>query len=216
MHVRNGEHGYGVVTKVLHWGTVAALTAQFLVGYGMDIDDPLDAEDDRLDAEADRREEEAEARGEGAEERAEAESEAREDALDAREDDAAAEVFSDVITGQAFGDGLSLPEVHVSLGLLIILLAVVRLAWRRTTPLPPWAEHLSTGERRLEARLEQLLLVLLFVVPGSGLLLVAAGTDWLAVHVTAQIAFLAGVAVHVGLVLRHTVVRRNRHLARML
>jgi cytochrome b561 len=87
-------------------------------------------------------------------------------------------VFSDVVTGDAFADGLSLPELHVSLGLGIIL-AVVRLLWRRTTPLPPWAEHLSAGERRLEGRLEKLLLVLLIVVPATGLLLVAAGDDWL-------------------------------------
>jgi cytochrome b561 len=216
MHVRNGEHGYGVVTKLLHWGTVAAIAGQFLVGYRMDVDDALDREDARLDAEAERLEEGAEARGEAAEERAEAETEARQDALDAREDDAAAEVFSGVVTGDAFRDGLSLPEVHVGLGLLIIMLAAGRLLWRRTTPLPPWAEHLSAGERRLEARLEKLLLALLVVVPATGLLLVAAGTGWLAVHVAAQVAFLAGIAVHVGLVLRHTVVRRNRHLARML
>jgi cytochrome b561 len=124
-------------------------------------------------------------------------------------------VFSDVVTGDAFADGLSLPELHVSLGLGIIL-AVVRLLWRRTTPLPPWAEHLSAGERRLEGRLEKLLLALLIVVPATGLLLVAAGDDWLPVHVAAQIAFLVGIAVHVGLVLSHTVVRRNRHLARMV
>ena len=96
------------------------------------------------------------------------------------------------------------------------MLAAVRLVWRRTTPLPPWAEHLSAGERRLEGRLEKLLLALLFVVPATGLLLVAAGDDWLPVHVAAQIVFLVAIAAHVGLVLRHTVVRRNRHLARML
>ena len=33
---RNGEHGYGWVTKTLHWLTVAALIAQFVVGYLMD------------------------------------------------------------------------------------------------------------------------------------------------------------------------------------
>ena len=104
----------------------------------------------------------------------------------------------------------------MSLGLLILVLAVVRTLWRRSTPLPPWAEHLSAGERRLEARLEKLLLALLFAVPATGLLLVAAGDDWVPVHVTAQIAFLVTIAVHVGLVLRHTVFQRNRHLARML
>ncbi|MGY1802408.1 cytochrome b [Blastococcus sp. SYSU D00922] len=216
MHLRNGGHGYGAVTKLLHWLTVAAIAAQFGVGWAMDLDDPTDRADDRLDAEAERLEEEAEGRGEAAEEQAEAEIERREDALDAREDDAAGDVFSDVVTGDAFRDGLSLPELHVVLGLSIMLLGAVRILWRRTTPLPPWAEHLTAGERRLEGGLEKVLLGSLLVVPATGLLLVAAGDDWLPVHVTAQLVFLAAIAGHVGLVLRHTVVRRNRHLARML
>ena len=216
MHLRNGDHGYGVVTKLLHWLTVAAIAAQFAVGWSMDLDDRLDGEEDRLDAEADRREDEAEQQGEAAEERAEAETERQEDALDAREDDAASDVFTDVVDGDAFADGLSLPELHVTLGLFIILLGLVRLLWRRTTPLPPWADHLGPGERRLEGRLETLLIALLVVVPATGLLLVAAGEDWLPVHVAAQVVFLAAIAAHVGLVLRHTVLRRNRHLARML
>ena len=160
----------------------------------MDLDEASDRLDDQLDAEA----------------------EVREDALDARDDDQASDVFSDVITGQGFGDGLSLPELHVSLGLVIIVLAVLRLAWRRSTPLPPLAEHLSAGERRLEARLEKLLLALLLVVPATGLLLVAGGDDWLPVHVAAQMAFLVAITLHVGLVVSHTLVRRNRRLARML
>jgi cytochrome b561 len=216
MNYRNGAHGYGAVTKVLHWLTVAALTGQFVVGLTMDLDDASDSDDDRLDADADRLEEDAEGRGEAAEEEAEAEIERREDALDAQQDDGMPAVVSDVVTGNAFGDGLSLPELHVSLGLLIVVLAVVRMLWRRTTPLPPWAEHLSAGERRLEGRLEKVLLALLVVVPATGLLLVAAGDDWLAVHVAGQIALLVAIAVHVGLVLRHTVVRRNGHLARMV
>jgi cytochrome b561 len=38
MHLRNGEHGYGVVTKLLHWLTVAAVAGTFLVGHRMDFD----------------------------------------------------------------------------------------------------------------------------------------------------------------------------------
>jgi cytochrome b561 len=216
VHLRNGDHGYGGVTKLLHWLTVAALAAQFAVGWSMDVDEGTDREDALLDAEADRLEDGAEGQGEAAEEQAEAEIERREDALDAREDDAVSGVFSDVVSGDAFGDGLSLPELHVVLGLSIIVLALVRMAWRRATPLPPWAEHLSAGERRLEGRLEKLLLALLLLVPATGLLLVAAGDDWVPVHVAAQIVFLAALAAHIGLVLRHTVLRRNRHLARML
>jgi cytochrome b561 len=34
--------------------------------------------------------------------------------------------------------------------------------------------------------------------------------------VTAQLLLLAVIACHVGLVLKHTAVRRHRHLARML
>ncbi len=216
MHLRNGPHGYGVVTKALHWLTVLAVLGQFIVGWAMDVDAPFDLEEAQLEAEAERREEEAENQGEEAEDQVEAENERLEDAFDARDDDQISTVFSDVVTGDAFRDGLSLPELHICLGLSIILLAVARILWRRTTPLPPWAEHLSSAERRLEGRLEKLLLALLVVVPASGLLLVAAGTDWLPVHVTAQVTFLIAIAAHVGLVLKHTVLRRNRHLARML
>lgn len=38
-HVRNGEHGYGLVTRTLHWLMVTAIAAQFLIGYAMDADD---------------------------------------------------------------------------------------------------------------------------------------------------------------------------------
>ena len=216
MHLRNGPHGYGVVTKALHWLTVLAILGQFLVGYAMDVDAPFDQQEEQLEAEAERRGEAAEAEGDAAEERVEAENERLEDAFDARDDDQISTLFSDVVTGDAFRDGLSLPELHVCLGLLVIGLAVARILWRRATPLPPWAEHLSGAERRLEGGLEKALLTVLIVTPASGLLLVAAGDDWLPLHVTAQVALLTAVAVHVGLVLKHTVVRRNRHLARML
>ena len=45
---------------------------------------------------------------------------------------------------------------------------------------------------------------------------VLVSTDWVAVHVTAQVLLLTVIVAHVGLVLKHTVVRRHRHLARML
>ncbi len=44
----------------------------------------------------------------------------------------------------------------------------------------------------------------------------AAGDEWLPVHVAARLAFLAAIVGHVGLVLKHTLLRRNRHLVRML
>jgi len=102
------------------------------------------------------------------------------------------------------------------LGLSIMLLGLFRVLWRARTPLPPWADYIGPGKRRLQSLLEKVLLTLLFVVPGTGLLLVVGSNDWLPVHVTAQVLLLGVIALHVGLALKHTVVRRHRHLARML
>ena len=193
--------------------------AQFVVGWTMS-DDAYDAGADRaeqrLDAFEDRGEEAAERQGEAAEERFEAEVERREAALESREDDDVREALVDVVTLRGLGDGLSAPEVHVLLGLLVLGIGVVRLVRRRIVPLPPWAEHLSARERVLEGLLEKALLTLLLVVPLTGLALALGSDDLLVLHVAAQVALLLVVSVHVGLVLRHTVVHRNRHLSRML
>jgi hypothetical protein len=86
MQLRNGAHGYGVVTRFLHWLTVAVILGQFVVGYTMDFDEASDRAKDRFKDEADRLEEDAEGRGEAAEEQVEAAIEAREDTLDAGKD----------------------------------------------------------------------------------------------------------------------------------
>ncbi|HEX2286626.1 MAG TPA: cytochrome b/b6 domain-containing protein [Mycobacterium sp.] len=205
MHWRNGAHGYGLVTKTLHWLTVAAVVTQFAVGLAMEAEDPaLELEKDRVE----QFEKLIEGQGEAAEELFEREIDALEEELDAREENYVAAAFAE--------PGLSLPEIHVLLGLSIIVLALIRILWRTVTPLPPWAGHLTPGERRLQAGLENALLTLLLVVPLTGLLLLAAGIDWLPLHVGAQLVLLAVIAVHVGLVLKHTVVHRHRHLARMV
>lgn len=205
MRLRNGEDGYGAVTKTLHWLTVLAVTGQFAVGLTMANEDAvLELEKDRID----RFEEFVEEQGEAGEEYFENEIDRLEDALDTREDNYFAGAFAE--------PGLSLPEVHVLLGISIMVLGLMRVLWRMATPLPPWADYLSTGERRLTSWLEKALLTLLFVVPLSGLLLIAVGDDWLPLHIAAQVVLLAAIALHVGLVVKHTLVRRNRHLARML
>ena len=68
----------------------------------------------------------------------------------------------------------------------------------------------------IEAYAEKALLSLIFLIPLSGLLLVYGSDDWVGLHIATHIAFFVVVAVHVGLVLLHTVVKRDRHLARML
>lgn len=217
MRLRNGEHGYGVVTKLLHWLTVAAVAGQFAVGWTMDADDAaLEREDERVDQLEELGAERAESQGEAAEEAFESRIDRLRDELDAREDDYVTAAFSDVFSADFLGGGLSGPELHVLLGLSVMLLGLLRVVWRARTPLPPWAEYLGPGERRLQSRLEKVMLTLLFVVPGTGLLLVAGSTNWLAVHVTAQVVFLGAIALHVGLMLKHTLVRPHRHLGRML
>ena len=99
--------------------------------------------------------------------------------------------------------------VHVLLGLTILALAVGRLVWRRVSGLPPWSEHLGPGQRRLAHWTERTLLALLFVVPLSGLLLVAVGDDdVLTLHIGAHIAFFVALAAHLSTNLRPRVLRR--------
>lgn len=216
MHLRNGKHGYGVVTKFLHWLTVVAIAGQFAVGWTMDADDAAPKREvERID-QLELGKEQAKSQGEAAEQALKNEIDRLKDELAAREDNYVSAAFSDVFSGDFLAGGLSGPELHVLLGLSIMLLGLLRVVWRRRTPLPPWADHLGPGERRLESLLEKVLLTLLFMVPGTGLLLVAGTTDWLPVHVTAQVVFLGVIALHAGLVLKHTVVRRHRHLVRML
>lgn len=201
MGLRNDQHGYGWVTKLLHWLTFAVIVAQFVVGYLMDADDSGRGR--------------GRGRGRGGESDAIAMPPLRHGADDG-------------------GDQLVL--VHVVLGVTILVLATVRLAWRISGRLPEWAESLGDGERRLEALAEKALYLLLFAIPITGLGLVFASgetTDlgsgelsapfeivdddvWLAAHIAAHVAFFVVVALHIGLVLKHTVVRRDGLLQRML
>ncbi|HSU01933.1 MAG TPA: cytochrome b/b6 domain-containing protein [Nocardioides sp.] len=92
--------------------------------------------------------------------------------------------------------------VHVALGVTILALAAARVVWRRVAGLPPWAEQLTPAQRRIATWTERALLATLFVIPLSGLALVASGDDdllWL--HVGGHLAFFAALLAHVGLVL---------------
>ena len=100
-------------------------------------------------------------------------------------------------------------QLHVALGVSILVLALVRVAWRRVSGLPPWSDHLTEGQRRLVHWTERVLLTLLFVVPLSGLALVAAGDDdVLALHIGAHIAFFVALAAHLSTNLRPAILRR--------
>jgi cytochrome b561 len=129
--------------------------------------------------------------------------------------------------------------VHMSLGASVLFLALLRLTWRKATPLPPWAPTLSHFERRYEHRVEQVLYVLMLAIPISGVLaamadgkdvvffgaielppLISEDSDLddltVGFHIAGHLAFFAAFALHVGLVIKHQLVNRDRLLNRML
>jgi cytochrome b561 len=179
--VSGREAAYGGVTRTLHWLTVAAVAAQFTVGYSVDVDGGQGRGRGRG-----RGGESGRGRGRGGD-----------DGLD------------------VFGDD-TLLTVHVALGVSILVLAIVRLAWRRRSTLPPWAPGLSSFERKLAHRTEQALYALLFAIPLSGLWLVLVSDDAVAVHIAFHIAFFVVIAAHLGLVLKHQLIDRDHLLRRML
>ena len=85
---------------------------------------------------------------------------------------------------------------------------MLRVTWRRIDGLPPWAESLSEGQRRLAHWTEKVLLVLLFVIPATGLALVFGDDDLLPLHVAAHVTFFVALAAHLFLVLRPRVLPR--------
>lgn len=207
MRLRNGAHGYGAVTKTLHWLTVLTIAGQFAVGWTMETDRDLreadcdPAGEDRSGGDTPDTEEE---RLDRLEDRCEAE----QDRLDDEADNAVATAWSDLWSGDLFREGLSLPETHVLLGLTIIALGVLRLVWRRTTPLPPWDPRLSPADQRVVHATEVSLLALQLLVPATGILLVTGSDDLVAVHIAAHVAFFLALAAHLGMVVGRKLVPR--------
>ena len=163
------------MTKGLHWLTVLAIAAQFVVGYLMVGDDS------------------GQGRGRGR----------------GRSDESGHGRGGGGDDSGYLDDPETLLRVHVAIGLTILALAVTRLLWRRVAGLPPWSEQLSEGQRRLAHWTERVLLALLFVIPLSGLTLVAVGDDdVLPLHVGAHIAFFLALTAHLSTNLRPAVLRR--------
>lgn len=185
MRWRTGPDGYGLVSKALHWLTVALIAAQFAAGWSMDLDAGCDPAGQRLSGDGD---------GDRFEER-----------LDRLEDACETDADRlDLLTG-SFG----LPELHLLLGASILLVAVARPVWRRHDGFPPWSDALSARDQRLVHVTERALMLLLFAVPLSGLVLVTTGSDdWLPLHVGSHVAFFVALAAHLVTNLRPRVLRR--------
>ncbi len=128
---------------------------------------------------------------------------------------------------------------HKSLGLVVLVAMVIRLINRRTGELPPWAPTLAPVEKIIIHRAEQLLYLLMFVMPLSGLIYVfaagygvrlfgvvdlpnvigkASGLATIArwVHIVTSMLLLLPVGAHVFLVLGHHVGLKDGLIRRML
>lgn len=174
---------YPRTTKVLHWLTVAAMGAQFVVGYLMD---PGGQGRGR-------------GRGRGGDSGGQGRGRGRGRGGDL----------------DVFGDE-ALLTVHVLLGVTILVLAVTRLWWRRRVGLPAWAPTLSSAERTLAHWTERVLYACLLAIPATGLWLVLVNDDAVGLHVASHVAFFVALAAHVGLILKHQLLDRDRLLRRML
>ena len=64
---------------------------------------------------------------------------------------------------------------HKSIGLVLLALVVLRIAWRKLTALPDWAPTLTPAERTISHWNETMLYTCMFLMPVSGYLFVMAG-----------------------------------------
>ena len=183
LRLRNDDGGYGLVTKLLHWLTVAALVAQFTIGYLLEDDSGRGRGRGRG-----RGGESGHGRGRGGDD--------------------------DVDLGFASGDD-GLLTMHVVVGVSILALAIIRLLWRRNTPLPPWAPALSSAEKVFASWTERVLYLSLFLIPLTGLSLLLISDDLLFAHIATHVLFFAALAAHLGLVLKHQFIDRDNLLGRM-
>lgn len=131
-----------------------------------------------------------------------------------------------------------LVAIHRPLGIAILILAVIRLINRRLTKLPPFPPTMSKAERFIASSSEKLLYTLMIALPLVGWGMLSAGhypiVMFGAVHLPPILpahpmvfAFLRGthtvlayllfatILAHVGAVLFHTLIVRDRILDRM-
>lgn len=128
---------------------------------------------------------------------------------------------------------------HKNVGLVILILAIVRLGWRWAHPVPDLPADLPRWQAGAARATHFLLYLFLFLMPVSGYLYTALGgfpvpflgfielgsllptnkpvaEVFEAVHVTAQWGLYAVAALHVAGALQHHLIRRDFVLRRML
>ena len=136
-------------------------------------------------------------------------------------------------------DRSSIFNIHATIGITVLVLAAIRLWWRRSRPLPDWSQQLTETRQKRSHRLEWTLYAMMFAKPITGLLLVgAAGIEvaflgvidlpslapessglrdvMLGSHIVTGLILLAAFVMHIGMGIRHHMRVHDRHLNRML
>jgi cytochrome b561 len=75
----------------------------------------------------------------------------------------------------SLGDYHRLVAIHRPLGILILILAIIRLANRLLTTLPPFPPTMSPGERKIASASEHLFYALMIILPLVGWGMLSAG-----------------------------------------
>lgn len=136
--------------------------------------------------------------------------------------------------------GSAIMAKHFSLGVVLMLLALARLAWRLARPNPPLPADLAGWERLLAKVTHTLFYLLLIGMPLAGWLAMSkygngvdvfglfalpalpvspdpeGASDIFHLHAAAGIALLVLSAVHILGTLKHTLIDRDGNLFRML
>jgi cytochrome b561 len=130
-------------------------------------------------------------------------------------------------------------NIHKTNGIVIFLLAVVRLGWRVSQPVPGYAPDMPLWQARLARTTHALLYIVLFAMPITGFLYTAMGgfpvpffmlydlaplvpenkpvaEVFKYAHLTLQFVLYATVILHVAGALQHSFVRKDGILRRML
>ncbi len=143
--------------------------------------------------------------------------------------------------GQAFlgYSGGELYTWHKSAGVVVLAVVLLRIVWRKTTPLPDWAETLEDWERAVTKWVERFLYVCMILMPVSGYVFTMAGGyrfklfgvvelpvlieknaslaavgEWS--HLIIGYMIVIALTLHIGLGLKHHLVNKDRFLNRML
>src|SRR5271154_1913484 len=84
-------------------------------------------------------------------------------------------LFIGVSMVASIGNYHRLVAIHRPLGIMILILAAIRLVNRRFTPLPPFPPTMSRRERLMSSVSERLLYTLMFALPLVGWGMLSAG-----------------------------------------